>query len=48
MNDGNLALLKSIMRNIVSMVLHYQPKNGGYLLDTSPLKKFVGSKIDFT
>ncbi len=44
---SNTALMKSILRNVFSMILHYDVKKGDYLLDTMPLKKLLNDNVDF-
>ncbi len=43
----NSDLIKSIIRNMLSIVLHFIPKKGGYLLDTTPLKNLLDQHLDF-
>lgn len=44
---GNISLVKSVLRNMSSMIFHYSVKEGGYLLDTAPLKALLDSNLDF-
>lgn len=44
---GNFSLIKSVLRNVFSMILHIDVKGGGYLLDTTPLKTLLNSHLDF-
>ncbi len=45
--SGNIALIKSVIRNIFSMLFHRNVKGGGYLLDTTPLKRLLKTRFDF-
>src|SRR5438105_3518340 len=41
------SLLKSITRNVSTMLFHYRVAGGSYLLDTSPLENFLQRNVDF-
>lgn len=41
------SLIKSVLRNTLSMILHYQARGGDYLLDTAPLKKLLDANLNF-
>lgn len=43
----NMSMLKSLSRNIKSMVLHSYPKSGQHLLDTQPLHDLLSQQLDF-
>ena len=45
---GNIALLRSVIRNISSMLFHYNFQGGGYLLNTIPLRKLLNENLDFS
>jgi NTE family protein len=44
---SHYSLIKSIIRNAASFISHYQPKEGGHFLDTTPLKQFLDTHLDF-
>jgi len=44
---GNLALIESVIRNLVNMLFHIRIPGGQYLLDTAPLKKLLERELDF-
>jgi len=44
---GNLALIKSVIRNMSSMMFHHKARGGGYLLDTTPLRALLDANLDF-
>jgi len=44
---GNLALIRSVLRNMATMAVHYQTEKGAYLFDTSPLKQLLSKNLDF-
>lgn len=44
---GNVSLLRSVLRNLGSMLFHWRHRGNQYLLDTEPLRKLLNEKIDF-
>jgi NTE family protein len=44
---GNLSLMKSVARNMASMLFHMNLKGGQHLLDTQPLEALLREHIDF-
>lgn len=44
---SNLALLKSVLRNVIGVLFHRKSKGGDYLLDTTPLKELLYHHLDF-
>ncbi|KTC75326.1 alpha-beta hydrolase family transporter esterase [Legionella birminghamensis] len=44
-NASNYALSKSVFRNVSNLVI--KQRQSGHLLDTSPLREFISSNIDF-
>jgi NTE family protein len=44
---SNYSLMKSVLRNSLSMMFHMPMKEGGYLLDTSPLAQLLDSNLSF-
>ncbi len=45
--DGNADLLKSVARNMASMVFHMNWIGGQHLFDTKPLRKLLCDEVDF-
>jgi len=45
---GNLSLLRSVMRNLMSMTVRWPKEGGQYLLDTSPLRLLLEEHLDFS
>jgi len=44
---NNISLIRSVLRNVMSMIFHLQLEGGQYLLDTSPLRALLTKNIDF-